>query len=386
MKIQKLSFKFIAAALALTSISAHAEIAYNPEFEKLLPQEEKLYSDITKGILFLQQEQAKNSQDKKLLRGTHAKGICVQGTMYIEDIKNVYPESVASKLSYGLFSQPGRYSTFVRFANAAGSILPDQEPDVRAVSFSIRDVPENLSNAEHKVDVLMNNYPVFPINDAQVFADLMVAAKDAVTLSKYKAAAALPLDLIVKVGLDRAKAIGHAKDVGEIQKQPLSHSFQKTRFWTTTPFAMGAHQAAKYSLAPCAENEEQDVTKSKDPNILQNELMRAVTKAESPEVCFQLQVQLLDADKMKDKETNKSHTKQEWVENALLEWPEAQAPFYNVGKLYIHKNTDVTPEACDNEKMDPIHHVHPDQKGLGSINRARSSAESASAQKRGAGQ
>lgn len=397
MRSKMLSMSFVLAATALPGFNSRAEVQLtNPEFEKALPNEEQLYSQIAKGILFIQKQQAQHSKNGKLLRGTHAKGICVDGTMEIKDVKSLYSgdqSEIGEKLAVGLFSQSGSYPTRVRFANAAGEILRDQLPDVRAVSFSVRDVPEYLSNQNHRVDILMNDKAVFPINDAQVFADVMVARQEQVSLennrfvsrlpevlSKY----ALPAALLIKIGPERAKKLSEAKDVGEQQKQPLSKAFQSTVFWSTTPWALGTENAVKYSLVPCAKNDNQDVTKSRDENILQTELKRALTNPDKPELCFDLKVQLLNVDKMTDVKTGGKHSKQEWIENALLEWSEEQAPAYTVGRLQLNKNGLVDAETCERERMDPIHNTHPDQKGLGSINRARSHAESESANKRGA--
>src|SRR5690606_24771805 len=67
----------------------------------------------------------------------------------------------------GLFAKPARYPARVRFANAASTIVPDYEPDVRAVSMSL-----DLGNSQ-KQDFAMNNDPVFPIGNLRDFNFLL---------------------------------------------------------------------------------------------------------------------------------------------------------------------------------------------------------------------
>ena len=67
-----------------------------------------------------------------------------------------------------------------------------------------------------------------------------------------------------------------------------------------------------------------------------------------------------------------------WVENASVDWPEAQAPFYSVGRLTLQPKSLLPDEECQARFIDVTKFSLPDHRPLGSINRARWVAESAS--------
>src|SRR6476646_3430149 len=102
------------------------------EFERKLPTEQADIADITAGIL-----------------------------------------AVQARFARGLFARPGVYPATVRFANAASTIRPDSNPDVRALSFAV-EVPAGVLGPQPvRLDYSMNNAPTFPINDAHAFAAFM---------------------------------------------------------------------------------------------------------------------------------------------------------------------------------------------------------------------
>ncbi len=342
-----------------TPASAPTLASFSERFERSLENESELVQRIRSGILFLQASQAK--QSGKVLRGTHAKGVCVAGEFEVSDLSQL-PSSTASRLRKGIFSNPGRYTAQLRFANAEGKILPDSEPDVRAVSFSIK-VPS--ANEQGLMDFAMNTAPTFPINDAKVFADLMTVAEKGLIKGGFL------------IGISGIMAVKNAMSLGGAQKKPASEPFQKMRYWSTVPFALGADEAVKYSLKPCEQNSAQAL--KHDPNALSLELLRHVSN-DSPS-CFDFQVQPLEAAKMKDPK-GKARSEQDWVENATLEWPESQAPFYTVGRIHLRRGSAVDQATCESWKINAIANANQTHRGLGSINRARSQAETASAEQR----
>ena len=75
-----------------------------------------------------------------------------------------------------------------------------------------------------------------------------------------------------------------------------------------------------------------------------------------------------------------------WVENASVEWPEAEAPFYIVGRLTLQPKSLLPDAECQARFIDVTKFSLPDHRPIGSINRARWVAESASRKARlGAG-
>jgi len=341
--------------------SARRPASFSERFERRLEKEEELVTRIKDGILFLQSRQANASG--KVLRGTHAKGVCVGGSLEIADL-SFYPPAVSQRLKMGMFSVTGKYPVQLRFANAEGKIQADQEPDVRAVSFSVK-MPQELSNSQGLMDFAMNNAPTFPIDDAKVFADLMTVAKEGLVKGAWL------------VGVSGMIAVKNALTIGGVQKQPASLPYQKMRYWSNVPFALGSSEAVKYSLKPCANNSAQAL--SDDPDTLSKELFRHI-RNDSPG-CFDFQVQLLEAAKMTDANRRKK-SEQDWVESAAVEWPEAQAPFYTVGRINLAKDSAVEQTACDQWKINVITNSNETHRGMGSINRARSAAEAASAEER----
>lgn len=341
-------------ALALSTVATFAEVKINPRFERALETEAEDVKNIRSGILFLQKQQAKESG--KILRGTHAKGICVRGELSILDL------DLGSPLKRGMFSVPATHLTTLRFANAEGKILPDQEPDVRAVSLAV-ETPVSISNSQSRMDFALNNAPTFPINDAHVFGNLMVVAEHGLVSGGFQ------------VGFGGLKGIKKAFDLGEQQKKPATDPYQTMSYWSNVPFQLGEDQAVKYKLTPCAGNSANPLTA--DPDTLSLELKRHVS--ESPlESCFDLQVQVLETEKMTDSK-GRRRSATDWIENATLEWNEEGAPFVSVAKLTLIQDSVMDAAECESLRIDVTKNSSETHRGLGSINRARAAGESASA-------
>lgn len=345
----------LAFALTLTQTSQAYEL--NPHFEQALKSEAQDLQRIRSGILYLQEQQAKESGH--VLRGTHAKGICAKGELNVLDL------DPSSPLKQGLFSTPGHYLTTLRFANAAGKIQADQEPDVRAVSLRVQ-APVALSNPQGQIDFAMNNAPTFPINDAHVFGSLMVLAKEGVLSGAFE------------LGFRDTWLAKQAVSLGAEQQTPAKVAYQKMNYWSDVPFALGPNQAVKYKLAPCAKNLAENLTS--DPDTLSLELKRHL-HADSPMSCFDLQVQVLNESAMTDA-AGKNQSAVAWVENSTWEWSESQAPFTTVAQLTLMKDSDLTAADCEALRIDVTKNTSEIHHGLGSINRARASGESASSQNR----
>lgn len=332
--------------------------ALNPRFEQKMTNEDESIVKIRDGILWAQN---KNAAGGKYLRGTHSKGTCLMGEMEIFDVKATMP-SIAPRLAKGFFSAAGKYKAEVRFANGASKVDADQAPDVRAISFSLKTPPE-LSNPQGLMDFAMNDATTFPINDAQVFADLLYFAQ-------YGA-----VDAFKKLGFWRFKAAAEAYKVhGAAQTKPAKIPYQKTRYFSTVPFALGDDEAVKYSMKPCDSNRAN--TLNQGPNELSDELIRHVNN-DSKMSCFEFQVQFLEPNKMTH--NGQAMPNSYWIENALVEWPESQSPFYAVGRLTLAPKSITTPEECEQWHIDVTGNNNETHHGLGSINRARNAAEAASA-------
>src|ERR1700728_3991549 len=67
-----------------------------------------------------------------------------------------------------------------------------------------------------------------------------------------------------------------------------------------------------------------------------------------------------------------------WLENASVEWNEAEAPFHTIARLTLLAKSHLHPRAAEAVYFDVTGNSTPDSTPLGSINRARWPAEVAS--------
>ena len=338
-------------------------------FEEKLPTEDVDIADIVKGILANQAKTAAR-QKRPLARGTHAKGVCVRGTFEVFDLsRTVRDSAMAERLARGIFARPGVYGATVRFANGASSVYADSKGDVRALSFAV-DVPAGvLAATGTRQDFSMNNAPTFPINDAHAFAALM----------KIRSAASAAAKLKALLGLSFMDISGLAQTYQRViqqQRRPVQ-PYQQTRYWSTVPFLHGPADAVKYSAIPCPQNAARAVGNGAD--ALADELRRHLS--EDPETsAFDFALQFLDPDRMTF--GGKRQKASFWIENASVEWNEAEAPFHVVGRLTLVPASYLPAAACEASYIDVTEHCTPDRRPLGNLNRARWAAESASRQAR----
>jgi hypothetical protein len=116
-----------------------------------------------------------------------------------------------------------------------------------------------------------------------------------------------------------------------------------------------------------------------NPNGLQDEVIRHV-REDSKMSDFDFGPQLLDANRMTY--WGKRRDANFWIENASVEWDEAQSPFYTVGRLTLRSKSQLPPDAAEATYIDVTGNSTPDSTPRGGINRARRPAEVASRQAR----
>jgi hypothetical protein len=91
---------------------------------------------------------------------------------------------------------------------------------------------------------------------------------------------------------------------------------------------------------------------------------------------FDFGLQLLDADTMTY--WGKRRDANFWIENASIEWDEAEAQFHTVARLTLLLKSQFPPGAGEATYFDVTGNSTPDSAPLGSINRARWTGEVAS--------
>jgi mono/diheme cytochrome c family protein len=334
-------------------------------FERKLPTEQQDIADIVAGILAVQARFARK-QKRPLGRGTHTKGVAVRGTFEVFDVaRTVNDPALGARLARGLFARPGVYPATIRFANAASTINADSKPDVRALSFAV-EVPAGVFGTQPtRLDFSMNNAPTFPINDAHAFAAFMrVQAADGF-LGHLKA--------FLSLSFRDMRGFFQTAARGIRQLRTPIRPYQQTRYWSNVPFLHGGDEAIKYSAIPAADNAGEAV--GKGPMVLRDELLRHLDRDRS-QARWDFALQLLDPARMTVEGQRRDATF--WVENASVEWPEADAPFHVVGRLTLDPNSQLSDADAAAMFIDVTKHALPNHRPLGSINRARWVAESAS--------
>jgi hypothetical protein len=307
------------------------------------------------------QARTATDQDRPLRRGTHAKGRCVSGTFEVFDVASTIADpALAARLAQGLFARPGKYQATVRFANGNSQIQRDKVGDVRACSFAVQ-LPDGS-----RQDFSMNNATIFPINDAHAFAALIQVATASSMFKGFRSLKLADKMIFLRVAF-----------LGATESRPPKTAYQLTRYWSTVPFCHGPADAMKYSAIPCTGNSAHPLDGT--ANELQDELVRHVTNDEHMSA-FDFGIQLLDTSRMRHwfRRRDTSY----WIENGSIEWKEKQAPFHVVGRLTLVRGSVFSEEACEAQHIDVTENSTPSSAPLGSINRARWAAESASREAR----
>jgi hypothetical protein len=336
----------------------------NPEREKCEIEE------IVQQTLLLQKNVA-SQQRRSLCRGTHAKGVCARAKFEVMDVSIGRDPVLAARLAKGIFANPGVYPAVVRFANADPNINSDFKPDVRSLSFGV-DLSRDGMSVSHangdRQDFSLQNTTTLPINDSTAFLATMK-----LLTAPNPAAGLWSLPFKDKLRVLRTLAIV------QVQIRQKIRPYQQLRYGSNVPFRHGSTDFVKYSAIPISDNPARPLQRS-NPKGLQDELIRHL-KEDGKMSSFDFGVQFLDARRMtywgRHQDTNF------WIENASVEWKEAEAPFHVVGRLTLLRDSQLRPEADEATYFDVTGNSTPDSTPVGSINRARGPSEAASRKARG---
>ncbi len=333
--------------------------------ERNLAREKSEIEEIVEKSLLLQKNAAAQ-QHRPLCRGTHAKGVCARAEFEVLDVAPGRDPVLAARLAKGIFRRPGVYSATVRFGNADPKINSDFKPDVRSLSFSVdltRDGTAARGATVGRQDFSLQNTKTLPINDATAFLAIMkllTAPNPAVGLWS--------LPFRDKLRVLRTLALV------QLQTHQKIEPYQQLRYESNVPFRHGPVDIVKYSATPLPDNPARPLQRS-NPKGLQDELIRHL-KEDGKMSGFDFGVQFLDANKMtywgRPRDANF------WIENASVDWKEAEAPFHTVARLTLLRNSQLQPAAGETTYFDVTGNSTPDSTPVGSINRARWPAEVAS--------
>jgi len=335
------------------------------EAERNLAREQSDIEEIIERSL-LMQANAAAKQHGPLGRGTHVKGVSVRAQFEVFDVAAGRDRALAARLAKGMFARPGAYPATARFANADPNKNSDFKADVRSLSFSVELTREGVSAANSIVrrqDFSMQNATTLPINDAPAF----LATVKLLTASN-PAAGLWSLSFKDKLRVLRTLTLA------QLQAHQTIRPYQQLRYWSTVPFRHGPVDVVKHSATPLPDNLAAPLQRS-NPDGLQDELIRHVNDDRKMSA-FDFGLQFLDTERMTY--WGKRRDANFWIENASVEWNEAEAPFHTVARLTLLSKSQLQPDTADATYIDVTGNSTSDSTPLGSINRARRSAEAAS--------
>lgn len=329
-------------------------IPYRPDLEHVEPDEAAHIAELES--VFVRMARTVAEHEGHAHRAVHAKGHALL------DAELEVEPGLPPELAQGLFATPGRYRAIVRLSSPPAEQLPDSVSTPRAIALKVLGVEGGRAlGAEeaHTQDFLMVNGPAFTSPGVKGFlrsAKLLAATTERMPLTKQVISATLR-------GMERAleAAGGESAKLKGLGGQPQVHPLGETYF-TQVPFLYGPY-IAKFSLAPVS------------PNLLalhgralegdadaQREAIAAFFGQLAAPAEWALRAQLCrDATRMP-------------IEDASVEWPEAESPHVIVARLRVPPQAAWQGEGSaqreDALAFSPWHALAA-HRPLGAINRAR---------------
>jgi hypothetical protein len=333
--------------------------------ERSLSAEPACIEEIVKKVLLLQANAAAQQQ-RPLGRGTHVKGTSARAQFEVFDVTASRDPGLAARLARGIFATPGVYPAIVRFANADPKSNSDFKADVRSLSFSVdltRGAAAVPGAHASRQDFSLQNTTTLPINDARAFLATMT-----LLTASNPAAGLWSLPFKDKLRVLRSVVLA------QLQMHQRIMPYQQLRYGSDVPFRHGPIDVVKHAATPAPDNPAQPLQRS-NSNALQDELIRHLTQDSKMSV-FDFGLQFLDADRMTY--WGKRRDADFWIENASVEWKEAEAPFHTVARLTLLPNSQLPSDASEATYIDVTGNSTTDSVPLGSVNRARWAGEVAS--------
>ena len=254
------------------------------------------------------------------------------------DAEFVVPADLPAALKVGLFAAPATHPARVRFASATST--SDRERDIRGMSIKVFGVTgQNLTPGAGEQDFVLNSHPVMMAGTAKTFLELL-QANEAGGLRR----------ILYFISHPKAAAIASAA-----RQQPTCHL--DSPYWSATPYLFGDGRAVKYRMRPVP-GQRPSAAATGTASYLTDALRMRLAAGEE---LFELGVQFqTDARRMP-------------IEDASVDWPEAESPFQPVAMLRIPSQRFDSPEQlarCEAISFNPWSALVP-HRPLGSMNRAR---------------
>ena len=290
--------------------------------ERDLISEAACIGEITEKIL-LMQASAAAKQRCPLARGTHAKGVCARAQFEVFDVRDGRDPVLAARLAKGIFARPGSYPATIRFANSDPNVNSDFKADVRSLSIAVDLTSDGTlppAGGVARQDFSLQNATTLPLNDARAFA----ATMKVLTATK-------PINGLWSLPLQDKLRVVRTLALARSQAGQAVKPYQQLRYWSTVPFRHGPGEVVKQSATPSPGNPSKPLQR-RNPDALRDELVRHLDEDGTPST-FDFGLQFLDTSTMTY--WGKRMDANFWIENASVEWNEAQAPFHTVARLTV---------------------------------------------------
>jgi hypothetical protein len=260
----------------------------------------------------------------------------------------------------GLFATPGTHPAWVRLSNGSADRAPDRRPDVRGFAVKVLGLrgPGALDGETTSQDFLLINHSAFAFPRSDEFVELVLAAG--------KGGGALLGHLVRRYGL-----IGGARFLARFARslgRPFT-GFATERFYSAAPIACGPY-AARVRLLPASSTVTAGAAADWAADVVQ--------RLGAGDLAFDLQLQFFTDERVTP------------IEDASVDWPEAEAPYQTVARLVVPRRDAAGPAEEDLQRriegavFDPWQALAA-HRPLGDVMRARKVVYHASEKGRGAG-
>lgn len=330
-----------------------APLRYTPDLERPQPDEAATIAQLNEQFDIVLETTAEDYGHA--VRAVHAKAHAIlEGTLTIDD-------GLPPELAQGLFAAPGEHKVLMRISTNPGDILDDAISLPRGLAIKVFDVDgERLPDAEGRTqDFIMVNATAFQAKTADAFlGNLKLLARTTDKAEGGKKALSAVLrgvsSALGAVGIESAtiNTLGGAPNV-----DPVGETY-----YSATAYRYGDH-VAKFSVAPIApgliERTGAIIDASEDRDAIRH-TVRDELRSIAGEWEFRVQL-ARDAARQP-------------VEDATVEWDEAEAPFVRVGTIRtpVQDSWDEARVAEVNERLRfSIWTGLAAHRPLGNINRAR---------------
>lgn len=254
---------------------------------------------------------------------------CVRATFEVFESQSTY--------NHGIFENPGKYQSWIRFSNGSVPAVVDTKKDARGMAIKVMNVageqllPPLLSGKTQ--DFVMINSPAFFIRSTSDYRELEKAVARGAPFSYFFGEHWInPFEWRLR---QLYLALGTRKVA---PATPLS-----AQYYSMTPYNLGPNQV-KYSAKACEDYQASGVDYS-HPNFLREAMKKVLTNQDT---CFQFMVQLRKPNERMP------------IEDPTVEWSEKESPFIPIARVHIPKqdfDTAAQNELCEAMSFNVWHGV-----------------------------